>query len=575
MLNRGVNLLCLHSQKKDFFRFERCEYLNKNRFMNNTVKFKQAIDEVAKVTPMLVGESQETFKSRSAEFLKDVEESQFIKVPLVGVFSAGKSSLLNVFTQKVGMLPVDTAPETAVAYELYYDTNERVELYREGSKIDTQSLANIKDLDTKPGDIAKVYSNSESIKRLQDKGIILVDMPGIGSGIERHDAAIFNYIDKATAFIVVVDVEQGSLRNSTMTFMQELDRYGIHPVVMVSKIDKKATSDVKEVVEYVKYQMTKLGDQSPYVSTVCAANNDVKGLYDYLDTLNAENIVAEGLRRKFEALTNSVVEQLKVRVAVRNADVANVDQKLKLLEEQIENVKTELPTGNSNADTPEKSTQDILDNVKSVLEAKAQDIAQMVVDREDQETIKAAIVSIVRAEIIVSLKEESEQYTTALGSSVQDTVKNIAAIEIDDNVLGEFSDIVDGVKIALQTILGTLGGIWGKIASFLLQYLPNIINWLFGKSKEELVQEVTDKIKNQCVNKIIEALQPAIFNITVSNQKRIQERIQQEVVAKMEQVKEGLREKMADANKSKADVEAEIANLNAAISQVENVVASI
>ncbi len=543
--------------------------------MNNTVKFKQAIDEVAKVTPMLVGESQETFKSRSAEFLKDVEESQFIKVPLVGVFSAGKSSLLNVFTQKVGMLPVDTAPETAVAYELYYDTNERVELYREGSKIDTQSLANIKDLDTKPGDIAKVYSNSESIKRFQDKGIILVDMPGIGSGIERHDAAIFNYIDKATAFIVVVDVEQGSLRNSTMTFMQELDRYGIHPVVMVSKIDKKATSDVKEVVEYVKYQMTKLGDQSPYVSTVCAANNDVKGLYDYLDTLNAENIVAEGLRRKFEALTNSVVEQLKVRVAVRNADVANVDQKLKLLEEQIENVKTELPTGNSNADTPEKSTQDILDNVKSVLEAKAQDIAQMVVDREDQETIKAAIVSIVRAEIIVSLKEESEQYTTALGSSVQDTVKNIAAIEIDDNVLGEFSDIVDGVKIALQTILGTLGGNWGKIASFLLQYLPNIINWVFGKSKEELVQEVTDKIKNQCVNKIIEALQPAIFNITVSNQKRIQERIQQEVVAKMEQVKEGLREKMADANKSKADVEAEIANLNAAISQVENVVASI
>lgn len=561
--------------KERFFRFERCEYLNKNRFMNNTVKFQQAIDEVAKVMPMLVGESQETFKSRSAEFLKDVEESQFIKVPLVGVFSAGKSSLLNVFTQKAGMLPVDTAPETAVAYELYYDTNERVELYREGSKIDTQSLANIKELDTKPGDIAKVYSNSESIKRLQDKGIILVDMPGIGSGIERHDAAIFNYIDKATAFIVVVDVEQGSLRNSTMTFMQELDRYGIHPVVMVSKIDKKATSDVKEVVEYVKYQMTKLGDQSPYVSTVCAANNDVKGLYDYLDTLNAENIVAEGLRRKFEALTNSVVEQLKVRVAVRNADVANVDQKLKQLEEQIENVKTELPTDNSNADTPEKSTQDILDNVKSVLEAKAQDIAQMVVDREDQETIKAAIVSIVRAEIIVSLKEESEQYTIALGSSVQETVQNIAAIEIDDNVLGEFSDIVDLVKMALQGILGTFGGNWGKIASLLLQYLPDIINWLFGKSKDDLIQEVTDKIKNQCVNKIIEELQPAIFNITVSNQKRIQERIQQEVVAKMEQVKEGLREKMADANKSKADVEAEIANLNAAISQVKNVVASI
>lgn len=82
------------------------------------------------------------------------------------------SSLLNVFTQKPGMLPVDTAPETAVAYEMYYDTNERVELYREGSKVDTRSLSDIKGLDTKPGEIAKVYSNSEPIERLQDKSII-------------------------------------------------------------------------------------------------------------------------------------------------------------------------------------------------------------------------------------------------------------------------------------------------------------------------------------------------------------------------------------------------------------------
>ncbi|MFW5582096.1 MAG: dynamin family protein, partial [Bacteroidales bacterium] len=181
---------------------------------NNLSKFQLALDKVSEVAPLLIGDAQAEFKTKSEEFLNAVQESQYIKVPLVGVFSAGKSSLLNIFTQKPGMLPVDTEPETAVAYELYFDFQERVELYRNGNKIDSKPLADIKQLDTKPGDIAKVYCTSEPIKDLQDRGIILVDMPGIGSGIERHDAAIFNYINSGTAFVLIVDAEQGSLRGS-------------------------------------------------------------------------------------------------------------------------------------------------------------------------------------------------------------------------------------------------------------------------------------------------------------------------------------------------------------------------
>ena len=100
------------------------------------------------------------------EFMNEMQDSQYIKVPLVGVFSAGKSSLLNVFTQKNNMLPVDTMPETAVAYELYYAQTECVELYRNGKKIDSKQLSDIKQLDTKPGDIAKVYCTSEPIRQL-------------------------------------------------------------------------------------------------------------------------------------------------------------------------------------------------------------------------------------------------------------------------------------------------------------------------------------------------------------------------------------------------------------------------
>lgn len=538
------------------------------------MKFQTTLDKVSEVSSLLIGEAQNELKQKSEKFIEELQDSQYIKVPLVGVFSAGKSSLLNIFTQKLGMLPVDTMPETAVAYELYYAQSECVELYRNGNKIDSKPLADIKLLDTKPGDIAKVYCTSEPIKSLQDRGIVLVDMPGIGSGIERHDAAIFNYINSGTAFVLIVDAEQGSLRGSTLTFMNELAQYGLYPAVLVSKIDKKPEEAVKDIVEYIQYQLSRLGNQNPFVSTVCAVNNNLEGLNRFLDSLDADNLIADKFGKKLKGLINSVLEQLKVRIDIRTKDIENADEKLAKIEEEIANVKAELPTSNSTADTPEKSTQDILDNVRAALEAKATDIAQMIVDREEQEAIKSVIVSVVRTEILRSLKEESEQYSTALGVAVQDSIQELATIEVSNDFMDDYSDIYN-LLVGYIEMFMNVGGIWGQLAKVLLPFLPDVLNWLFGKSDEEVLEEVRAKVLSKCVNQITTGLQPTLYKITVENQRRIQEKIQAELVAKMEKVKEGLREKMADANKSKEDVQNEINELSNGINFLNSLMESL
>lgn len=543
--------------------------------MNNINKYQVALDKVSEVSPLLIGDAQNELKRKSEEFMNMVEESRYIKVPLVGVFSAGKSSLLNIFTQKPGMLPVDTMPETAVAYELYYAASECVELYRNGSKIDTKPLAEIIQLDTKPGDIAKVYCTSEPIKELQEKGIVLVDMPGIGSGIERHDAAIFNYINSGTAFILIVDAEQGSLRGSTLAFMHELSQYSMFPAVLVSKTDKKTEADVKDITEYIKFQMTQLGNTNPYISTVCSVNNNLEGLNRYLESLNPESLVAEKLSKSLKIIVNSVIEQMKVRISIRSKDIENIDEKIKQIDEEINNVKAELPVGeNQDIDTPEKSTQDILDNVKAALEAKATDIAQMIVDKEDQESIKAVIVSIVRAEIISSLKEESEQYSTALGTAVQEQMRNLATIEVDTDFMKDMSEILEILNGYIAMLLPA-GGIWGNLARVLLPFLPGIVNWLFGKTDEDILEEVREKVISKCVNEVAEGIRPTISKITIDTQHKIQEKIQSELVSKMEKVKEGLREKIADANKTKEEVTDELSKLNAAVSHLNSVIAEL
>ena len=546
--------------------------------MNYVMKYQNALNKVSEVTPLLVGETLNELKRNSEEFMQEVQDAQYIKVPLVGVFSAGKSSLLNVFTEKVGMLPVDTMPETAVAYELYYGLNESVELYRNGEKIDSKPLADIKQLDTKPGDIAKVYCTSEPIKKLQERGIILVDMPGIGSGLERHDAAIFNYINSGTAFVLIVDAEQGSLRGSTMTFMQELSQYNMHPAILISKIDKKTDSEVKAIKEYIEYQLSKLGSTDSFVGAVCSVNNDLNGFTTYLERLNPEALVREKLNKKFRYIVNSVIEQINLRIQIKDKDIADVEGKIKQFEAEIANVKLELPVADGYADSPEKSTEDVLDSVRLALSNKATDIAQMIIDKENSETVKAAIVSIVRSAVILALKEESEQYSVALGAAVKESITELPTFEVTLDFMNDFSGVTESLGVLLTTALakiGVLGGLGTLIINLVVSLVPKFLSWLFGKSNDDAVAEVRQKFISTAIQEIIDGIRPTILKITQDNQKHIQDKIQAELISKMEKVKDSLREKMEDANKSKSEVESEQQKLKSALSYLNSIVSEL
>ena len=546
--------------------------------MNYVMKYQNALNKVSEVTPLLVGETLNELKRNSEEFMQEVQDAQYIKVPLVGVFSAGKSSLLNVFTEKVGMLPVDTMPETAVAYELYYGLNESVELYRNGEKIDSKPLADIKQLDTKPGDIAKVYCTSEPIKKLQERGIILVDMPGIGSGLERHDAAIFNYINSGTAFVLIVDAEQGSLRGSTMTFMQELSQYNMHPAILISKIDKKTDSEVKAIKEYIEYQLSKLGSTDSFVGAVCSVNNDLNGFTTYLERLNPEALVREKLNKKFRYIVNSVIEQINLRIQIKDKDIADVEGKIKQFEAEIANVKLELPVADGYADSPEKSTEDVLDSVRLALSNKATDIAQMIIDKENSETVKAAIVSIVRSAVILALKDESEQYSVALGAAVKESITELPTFEVTLDFMNDFSGVTESVSTLLTPLLtkiGILGGLGTLIINLVVSLVPKFLSWLFGKSNDDAVAEVRQKFISTAIQEVIDGIRPTILKITQDNQKNIQDKIQAELISKMEKVKDSLREKMEDANKSKSEVESEQQKLKSALSYLNSVVSEL
>lgn len=543
--------------------------------MNSTAQFQQAIERLEALTQgLLTAESEQTFQEKKQEFEAQLAASQYLKVPCVGVFSAGKSSLLNVFTQKSNMLPVDTLPETAVSYELYYDTNERVELFREGQLREKQPLVNIKQLDAQPGDVAKVYCDSTVVRELQERGIILVDMPGIGSGIERHDRAIYHYIQDGTAFVLMVDADQGSLRAQTLSFLSELKVFSHYPAVFITKADKKPEAELAKVKDYIAYQVKNISEQTPTVGVLSAVNQQLEDFRSYIYSLDADAMIRRKMSAHFGALADHLKASLAVRIEIRQQDVANVEEQISSMEAEIAKAQTEMPHSDQ-ADTPEQSTRDILDEVRQALEGQASNVARMIAASESEDAIKSVILSTVRTTLVRSLQSESEQYAEALGAAIQASTQELAGLDLNVDVMGEFDNIMTFVNAVLMFI--PVGGWVGRVVTLVMANLPivrELVGWLFGKSQEDVMDEARQAFLNK-VPEMVDNLRSPVLNIVTENQRRIAAGMQNELVAQMNRVRDGLREKQTDAQKTKERVNEELAMLRKTIGEIEALTQSI
>lgn len=543
--------------------------------MNSTAQFQQAIEHLDALREgLLTAESEQTFQEKKQEFEAQLAASRYLKVPCVGVFSAGKSSLLNVFTQKPNMLPVDTLPETAVAYELYYDTNERVELFREGQLREKQPLVNIKQLDAQPGDVAKVYCDSTVVRKLQERGIILVDMPGIGSGIERHDRAIYHYIQDGTAFVLMVDADQGSLRAQTLSFLNELKVFSHYPAVFITKADKKPEAELAKVKDYIAYQMKNISEQTPTVGVLSAVNQQLEDFRNYIYSLDADAMIRRKMSAHFGVLADHLKAALSVRIDIRQQDIANVEEQISSLEAEIAKAQTEMPHSDQ-ADTPEQSTRDILDEVRQALESQAANVARMIAASESEDVIKSVILSTVRTTLVRSLQSESEQYAEALGSAIQASTQELANLDLNVDVMGQFDNIMTFVNTALMFV--PMGGWVGRIVTLVMANLPivrELVDWLFGKSQADVMDEARQAFLNK-VPEMVDNLRSPVLNIVTENQGRIAAGMQNELVSQMNRVRDGLREKQTDAQKTKERVNEELAMLRNTISEIEALTQSI
>ena len=515
----------------------------------------------------------------------DLNNHAYVKVPFVGDFNAGKSSLINSFLG-IDLLPTNILPETAVSYELYYSEQERLEIVDGGNVKETAPLSKVSELNLTPTNLVKVFVNNQKIKALNEKHVVIVDMPGIDSGVEAHNNAILNYVQDGTCFMLVTDAECGTLRATTLNFIDEVKKYGSDVYIAISKCDKKSSEEVDKIKRTVEEVAEKyLGKKVP-VAVTSAVDKNYSELEKILNSIDSEILIENRFKLPLTNYVNGFIVELQLQIKLLLSNESDYSGKLEKLrrekDDAIENVKKRA----SAAQSVSGSADDILQDITVALKSKSGYLATLLYQQVDTNVFANEIMTVIRPVLVNSLKREVTEYGDVISGAVQEFTLNVdniindkdndllnGATEMVENLLGK--DVLEGMlkkgldKVAeklvaykgLSTLLKGFAKVLTPIITIVVNILPDLMRMIFGKSKENKINEIKLKFSTEVVYKIVESLRSSIEEIISSQRAEVDSNIQTLIEEETKKYNDNIQAILKQQNEEKEEREQKAASL--------------
>lgn len=515
----------------------------------------------------------------------DLNNHAYVKVPFVGDFNAGKSSLINSFLG-IDLLPTNILPETAVSYELYYSEQERLEIVDGGNVKETAPLSKVSELNLTPTNLVKVFVNNQKIKALNEKHVVIVDMPGIDSGVEAHNNAILNYVQDGTCFMLVTDAECGTLRATILNFIDEVKKYGSDVYIAISKCDKKSSEEVDKIKRTVEEVAEKyLGKKVP-VAVTSAVDKNYSELEKILNSIDSEILIENRFKLPVTNYVNGFIVELQLQIKLLLSNESDYSGKLEKLrrekDDAIENVKKRA----SAAQSVSGSADDILQDITVALKSKSGYLATLLYQQVDTNVFANEIMTVIRPVLVNSLKREVTEYGDVISGAVQEFTLNVdniindkdndllnGATEMVENLLGK--DVLEGMlkkgldKVAeklvaykgLSTLLKGFAKVLTPIITIVVNILPDLMRMIFGKSKENKINEIKLKFSTEVVYKIVESLRSSIEEIISSQRAEVDSNIQTLIEEETKKYNDNIQAILKQQNEEKEEREQKAASL--------------
>lgn len=522
------------------------------------------------------------FDVRKQEELIDSLHATELIVPVVGGFSAGKSTLINSFLGS-GVLPTNITPETALATELRYGEESYFEAVKENGDSDRYDLAQTDEIKDRVAEykFLRLYLNNANLKAIAP--LVLVDMPGFDSPVQLHNQAILSYLSKGKYFIVLISVEDGNITNSVLREIQNISAFGKGFSFCISKANLRAPSDVNLIQNRIEEQLRDYFDyQKGIIALGLNGGDELKNILEKIDSKELFKSIFENELKQNSFEAQSAIDTTKSALKSSKEDAQNAINELKL---GIEKLKAKKQTALNEIQSRYSDG-----SVNSVIAAVANDI-NMNIDAlaglaaTNQQGFSTELNGIIKTSLVREIKSKMSDIGSQLvdNFSLEMRSLNLTDFKIDDiwiekisqttkeflqkaqNGLVDFSEKLKSGENAgkiykvITTIIGLTTAVINPLLEIIIIFLPDIISFFTqGYTENKKREQARDQIISNVIPSIKAKLRsemPALLNEQISAMiEVVSDKFEEQLRQKEAEISKAIEEKSEDMQAIEAQI---------------------
>ncbi|WP_424405185.1 dynamin family protein [Pasteurella sp. PK-2025] len=530
-----------------------------------------------------------------SDLSQQIQQVELI-VPVVGGFSAGKSTLINSFLDR-NILPTAVTPETALATELRYSEEDYIEAVTKNEAIEKYALEDFPSLKDNAHHfkLLRVYLNHPNLKAIAP--LVLVDMPGFDAPIENHNQAILSYLSRGVYFVFLTSVEDGTITLSMKREIENLQRIGKGFSFCISKTNLRPEGQVNEVKTQIKEQLDDLFDYTDDV--ILLDQNGGENLKRILAAISPELLFKALFQDNLRHNYYDLVQSLNVKLSTFTTSQKEAEETMNALQQGIQNMysKKDAAVRNVEKHYSDKNINNITNKVISDLTKHIPHLTDLAMQnpdafsREINDLVKNSLLTNVQESLTSISSELIQDFSSHLQSSLDnnaildrnfvDRIGQVTQgllnsargglVSLTDKFNEKASESGSSIYRAIATVMGLTTNIVSPILEIIVIFLPNIINYFTKESRERKARE---QIEQKIVGEIIPQLRheisqnlPALFN----------ERVRELITEVSQQFETQLAQKQAEIEKASAEkqqyaneIAQKIESLNQAISDLKS-----
>lgn len=530
-------------------------------------------------------------------------ENQELLVPVIGGFSSGKSSLINSFLGS-NVLGVAITPQTAIATELRYSSEEKIEAIKDDESIDVFKINELEKVEEKAQTYnhIKLYLNNQKLKEIDP--IVLVDMPGFNAPIATHNKAINRYMPNGVYFIALLSgVDEKTITKTYITELNGIHTRGKEFQLCISKTNMIPQRDIEQIKSYAKDTLEMEFGYSKDIELL--DDNSGAKLEKILKDIDIESLFESIYKphismnlKEMESTINTTISALRYD----KQDAINAIDELKNGISQIE-IEKKKAIDNANSKYNDTNIEGIIGVVSSALSSNATTLAQSALNGGD---IQSAINNIINS----VLPSEIQKRLSGIQQNVIDNFKlSIGNIDMKASDIQTWADglkeIVSGACFVANTLLNsdinkksssalvssaigigggalatqalakigfTINPIVGTILSAVFAILPGI----FGKiADSKRLEAVKEQVRNEVIPSILSQIRPKLSEYFAKTTNEIINAISQEFTQKMSEKEDEIKNAQKEKELAISEVEDKISYLEDRRVEIQTLIKNI